>query len=80
MSLLAEIKATRKPHTLCTVAIVLPTLTKEDADDLIEAIADPTVYATTISATLAKLRDVVLTADTIQRHRRGGCTCDSPKA
>lgn len=78
MSLLAEIRATRKQHPLCLVAVVLPTLSDEDATDLREAIADPTVYGTTISNTLAKLRNVDLPSDSIQRHRRGACRCDSP--
>ena len=78
MSLLAEIRATRKQHPLCGVAIVLPQLNDEDHADLLEALSDPSVYATTISSTLRKVRDVDLSANASQRHRRGECQCDSP--
>lgn len=77
MSLLDEIKS-HQPRlgARCAFEYLVPSLTPNDADDLAEALADPSVTGTAIAKALAA-RGHKITAASIQRHRRGGCSCES---
>lgn len=77
--LFSEIKAsdTRAFHggTPCTVKEVLESLEKNDREDLEKALEDRSIMGTSITNVL-KRRGFNISAHTVQRHRRGGCSCD----
>ena len=58
----------------CTVSLQAPELVA----DINEALADPAIFGSTIAAIL-KDRDIEISAETINRHRRrgqaNGCKC-----
>lgn len=82
MSLLGEIEAAtpvrRGPP--CTVGMVLASLPLDDRHDLTVALGDKDAFGeyrhrgTKIAEALRK-RNILLNAETIQRHRRGLCRC-----
>lgn len=75
MGLLDEMRdETPPPKHLCGVAVTLNNLDKKDAADLVEAMADPVIMATSISRVLHR-RGIVLKPDAIRRHRKGECRC-----
>ena len=74
-SLFAAIKAAGRPQgPRCSVAVIRDDLPPDDARDLIAAMADPTVHATTIAAVL-KERGYQIRGDTIRRHIKHECNC-----
>lgn len=46
-----------------------------DAEDLLKAIADPTIYGSTIAEVVRSKRSIQLSGFSVQRHRRGICSC-----
>lgn len=77
MSLIDEAKNLRAPKgPQCTVGRLLATLTDEQANEVRDAIADPTVPASGLSKALEARGWGRVQAQTIQRHRRRECTCD----
>lgn len=65
-----------RPGTTCGIAKMYETLTKEDAEALREAIADPMVKGTAIARAL-KNRGYHITDSVVTRHRRKECICGS---
>jgi hypothetical protein len=56
------------------MAVLLETMPAEDATDLRAALDDPTIMGTAIAKVL-RSRGHDITHDTVQRHRRGQCSC-----
>ena len=74
-SLFAEIEA-ENTHVgpRCTVAVILDELTPEDAAALRAAFSKQAFTAAAIARTLRK-RGHRITDGTVQRHRKGECSC-----
>lgn len=62
------------PKHLCGVTKTVEAMDKKDAADLLAAIDDNTIMATSISRVLAR-RGFVLKPDAIRRHRKRDCRC-----
>lgn len=77
MSLRDQINAesTIKKGPTCSVRRLLDELSKDDAEALREALADPKVPGTAIERALLK-EGHRMGSYNIQRHRRGMCTCE----
>lgn len=77
MGLLDEIKdAGMKKGPTCGVAALLSGMTAEDSADLRVALADQTVYATTLSRVLTA-RGHRIAEGAINRHRNRLCACET---
>lgn len=63
-----------QPGPKCRVEQILQTLGKEDREDLVAALGDPTITGSAIYRALAK-RGIKLADHTIHRHRRKDCAC-----
>lgn len=63
-------------HRLCTVTLIRMDLDPDDAADLDEMLADRSITGKALSAGLQSLGHHV-TPVTINRHRRGECSCGS---
>jgi hypothetical protein len=64
----------RQQGPRCTVALVLPKLSKAQRADLTACFADDTIPATAIAAGLNE-HGHKLSPSSVQRHRRGRCGC-----
>lgn len=74
-ALLDEIRAAQeKKGAECSVKILLDKLDASDRAAIEEAFGDPAIFGTSIAKVL-KSRGYDVAGHTIQRHRRGGCTC-----
>ena len=74
-SLLEEAQAlTKRPGTVCSVALLARRLDETERAELDEAIASD-ISATAISKAL-KARGIDLSYATINRHRASRCVCD----
>lgn len=77
--LFAEIQEAESTHytggTPCTIKGIIDSMAPADAESLTKAFADPSIKGTTITKVL-KGRGFAISAHTVQRHRRGGCSCD----
>lgn len=69
---LAKAKQDSRGGTTCGVCKIIATLDKDDAAALDAAMADKSIFASTIVRALAAEGHKV-TSGTLQRHRRGGC-------
>lgn len=79
-SLLDEIRSVQeKKGAECSVKILLDKLPPGDRDAIEEAFRDPAIFGTSIAKVL-KGRGFDVAGHTIQRHRRGGCTCATKAA
>lgn len=70
----AQVQARRFPGTRCTVLMVLAAMDAADADDLRQALADPTLTSPAIATVLGR-RGHQITQSSVARHRRGDCAC-----
>lgn len=61
--------------TPCTINSIIESMDEDDAEALSKAFADPSIKGTTICKVL-KARGFAVASHTVQRHRRGGCSCD----
>lgn len=59
----------------CTLTIIRESMTPEDQETLDEWMADPDMPATEIAYYLNQ-EGYEITARSVQRHGRGGCTCE----
>lgn len=64
-----------KKGPTCSVLILLGELNKDDAEALREAMADAKVPGTSIARALLR-EGHRMSANNIQRHRRGMCSCE----
>lgn len=64
----------RQQGPRCTVANLLPRLSKAEVKDLDAALGDPTIPATAIAQGLTAVGHKV-SHSSLQRHRRGQCGC-----
>ncbi|HEY7821576.1 MAG TPA: hypothetical protein VIG24_02020 [Acidimicrobiia bacterium] len=78
MSLRDQIAAetTLKKGPPCMVAVLLSELTGDDRQAVVDALGDPKVPATAIDRALLKEGHRV-GANSLQRHRRRECACES---
>ena len=74
MKLKEAILAGGRDGRLCVFVTIRAALTKPDATDLDECLADPTVSAVQIQRGLAA-EGHRTSVETVRRHRRGECTC-----
>ena len=58
----------------CLVTTVMNTISKEDAEDLVAALADPANHHTAIARALTN-RGFAIGEKPIRRHRAGDCGC-----
>jgi hypothetical protein len=58
----------------CTIRAVIDALEEPDKSALVEALGNPAVTGTAITAVL-KRRGFQISSHTVQRHRRNGCSC-----
>lgn len=75
MSLLEDIhdeQAESRRGPRCSMCVVMDSLSESDAADLSAALADSSVYATSIARALRR-RGVKIKDDAVQRHRSGRC-------
>ena len=70
----AQAEANR-PGGKCTIGRLLSTMDATDAAELRAAIADDTISAQAIASVLTD-RGWAMSHGPVQRHRRGGCSCD----
>ncbi len=76
MSLLDDIKNNgKRTGGLCSFQALFKELSKADRDDLLTALADMTITSSAISRALVA-NGHNIKRDTVQRHRRGDCSCD----
>lgn len=73
-ALLEEARTKQSKSELCSVTQTLKLLSPTDRGAFEEALADPTIYGTSISKVL-KTKGFDVGAPAIQRHRRGACAC-----
>lgn len=66
-----ESKATSK----CTVRTILESVAPTDAEDIRTALGMSNITSTTLTDIL-KRRGFKLSSHTVQRHRRGDCSCE----
>ena len=77
MGLLDDMKNARpRVGGQCSVPGFLASLDETDRADVVAALADPLIAATSIAAILQG-KGHRISATTLQRHRRGGCLCGS---
>lgn len=69
-----ELQAEGRPST-CTVKAILDAMTPADRAAIVQAFNTPTVMGTSIAKVLKK-RGFPISSHTLQRHRRGGCSCE----
>lgn len=76
MSLAESLSAPKRPAKgpRCTVARIVAKLSGADLEAFTAALANPDYTASGISQALAD-EDLHLHESTIQRHRRGACSC-----
>lgn len=76
-SLLDAIKAENYlgPSTGCTMKHIMDTMTKDDRNDLMAALADPNIQHTAIVRAL-KNRNFPVKPSAVPRHRKGECSCE----
>jgi len=70
----AILAAGARKGTPCVFVTIRAALTKPDATDLDECLADPTVSAVQIQRGLAA-EGHRTSVETVRRHRRGECSC-----
>lgn len=77
MGLLDEIgnEPRRLSGRRCSVDLIMGELSKTDREDLVAALDDLLIPATTITRVLER-RQIELPASAINRHRRRECACD----
>lgn len=77
MSLLDEVRAVPRRYngSVCGVAQAVAAMSAEDGADLLAVLADPSIHATAIEEVL-KRRGLTVKAYTLNRHRKGGCSCE----
>lgn len=73
-ALLEEARTQQSKAELCSVTQTLKSLSPADKAAFEEALADPTIYGTSISKVL-KSKGYDVGSSAIQRHRRGACAC-----
>lgn len=72
---LAEFQLAAKPRRLrCGMAVLLEALDDKDRAVVVQALADESINANAISRTLAA-NGHKASHQTVQRHRRGQCSC-----
>ena len=77
MSLYDEIKSNQKRRGgMCTVRTLMPKMAEDERNDLFVALTDTTVSAQAIARALQN-RGYQISGDSIQRHRRKDCACES---
>lgn len=75
MGLLDEVAAEARGNgSVCAVAAVRAALTPVDATDLDAVVANPLVQGAAVARALTN-RGHKISGGSIQRHRRGECTC-----
>lgn len=75
MGLLDELKAEEPPPKhLCSVAKVLDAMSKQDAEDLLAAMSDGNIMATSIARVLQR-HGHDLKPEAVRRHRKRECRC-----
>jgi hypothetical protein len=78
MSLLDELKnATVKKGPACQAGTKLTALPKKDKDDLLKAFREESVPATIIQRVLLDKKQIELKLDSLRRHLKGECSCES---
>ena len=76
MGLLDELKKEEPPAKhICGVTKTLETMEKTDSADLLSALNDHGIMATSISRVLQR-RGINLKPDAIRRHRKKDCRCE----
>lgn len=77
-SLLGSISGYDRAHgrRVCSVQLAFDKLVGVDSEDLSVALKDRSITNRAISLALAD-RDIKVTVDTLKRHRRGECSCES---
>lgn len=68
-------KAALVPGKLCQVAVIKREMSKKDAAELDEALGDIAIHGSAIARVLNG-RGFTVTNASIQRHRRGDCSCE----
>lgn len=68
-----EVQAQARP-SMCTVKTILETLSPADQEAMQQAFDTPGVQGTSIAKVLKK-RGHQISSHTVQRHRRGSCSC-----
>lgn len=75
MSLADEARAlTSRQGSQCDMGLLLARLPQSDKSEIEEALADDTVEGTALARAL-KNRGIDVAAHTVNRHRRGDCSC-----
>lgn len=64
-----------RPGLPCRVKVIFDELQKPDADELRDALRDPSISGAVIARVLTE-RGHKVSANTIGHHRRGGCACE----
>jgi hypothetical protein len=60
----------------CPIGILLPKMSAKDRVELVEVLADADTYpGTAIAAWMTTTFDVRVSANSVQGHRRGHCSC-----
>ncbi len=79
MGLLEEARAAqqgkRRAGGICGIHKVIEQMDEKDAADLAVAMDDPDIDSATLT-TVIKSRGFYLGLETMQRHRRGACSCE----
>lgn len=65
---------TQSQVSSCTVGTILDDVDEETREGLLKALANPGIKGTLITKAL-EARGFRLSSHTLQRHRRGGCSC-----
>ena len=71
---LRNIPEAQHRHRKCGVGVLLDTLNTDDSTALAEALANPDLTGSSIAHVL-KNGGHRISANTLNRHRRGDCTC-----
>lgn len=77
MGLLGEVRSAQAAHRRggrCSVSVAIDAMEGQDRKDLMAALADESIYGSTLSRVL-KARGHRVPPEAIQRHRRGACAC-----
>lgn len=74
MGLVDEVRSMSRTYPTCSLAAVRAALTVADQAELDELLADASVPATHIALALRN-RGHAIQGQTLQRHRRGDCSC-----
>lgn len=71
----AQEEAEKNGKPACTIGKALEEMTSEERVPFEEALADGSIFGTVISKVLERTRGLKVTGTTVQRHRRGACSC-----